>query len=224
MRASLDNILPLDPASTSTSSPSSTEPGDLLSVLYYATWRDLVDDCYRTTPLLPEDSSGSLPPALQESQLSHSVRIQLLQDSQNALDLLFEDAKTDNQCMGRGFSIPPYSPRGYLAPPPDDVPLSPEGYINEPPIQFLLPACHCLPHPPSYLAFTLQFYHSNFGLSYSTTAVEPHGGLDNDWTPPSSPSCSLDAFVPSAGPYPSRIPSLPNTSFNSRSCAPTEDG
>ncbi|KAG2039150.1 hypothetical protein BDR03DRAFT_952985 [Suillus americanus] len=221
MRTNLDNIQTLDPASTSAFSPSSAEPGDLPSIPDYTTSRDLVDDYYKTTPM---SSADSLPQALQESQLSHSVHLQILQDSQIALDLLLEDAKTDNQCMNKGFSIPPYSPRGYLAPPPDYVPFSPEGYINEPPIQFLLPACHCLPHPPSYINFTPQFYHSSFGLLYSVTSVEPLGGFYDDWTPPSSPSCNLDAFVPSTGHYPSRTPSPPNTPFNSRSCAPTEDG
>lgn len=156
MPTSLDSILTLDPASTSTSSPSSTEPHP---VPYYATWGDLVDDYYRMTPLLPEDSSDLLLPALQESRLSHAVRIQLLQDSQIALDLLFEDVETDN-CMSKEVSKPPYSPRGCLAPPPDYVPFSPEGYINEPPIYFLpqdlMPAYHCLPHPPSYASVLPQ--------------------------------------------------------------------
>jgi hypothetical protein len=217
MRNSLDNVLTLD--SPSTTSPSSAGPGDQPSVPHYATWRDLVDDYYRMSPLSPEDSSDLLPPALQESQLSHSVRIQLLQDSQIALDLLFEDAQTDN-CMSKGFSVPSYSPEGYLAPLPDYVPFSPEGYINEPPIHFL-PAYHCLPHPPT---FTPQFYHSSFGLSCSMTSVGPQGGPYNDWTFPSSLSWNLGAFVPSAGPCLSRTTSPTNKLSTSRSCTPTEDG
>lgn len=208
MRTSLDNVLILDPPSTS--SPSSAGPGSLPSVPYYASWRDLVDDYYRTTPLSSEDSSDLLPPALQESQSSHSVRIQLLQDSQIALDLLFEDAETGN-CMSKEFSIPSYPPEGrYLAPPPDYVPFSSEGYINVPPIHFL-PAC--LPHPPRYVAFMLQFYHSSFELSGSV------GGPFYDWIPPSSLSCNLGASMPSAGPCPSRTSSPTNTS-----CTPLEDG
>ncbi|KAG1773396.1 hypothetical protein EV702DRAFT_1201085 [Suillus placidus] len=212
MHTSLDNI----PASTPTSSPSSLEPGDLPSVPYYATWNDLVDDYYKMTLLSPEDSSDSLPPALQQSQLSHSVRLQILQDSKITLDLLFEGAEIDS-CMSKGS--------GYLAPPSDYVPFSPQGYINEPPFHFLpqdlLPVCHRLPH---YIAFTPQFYLSSFGFSCSMTSVELQGGLYDDWTPPSSTSCNLGAFMPSAGPYPSRTLSPPNTSFISRSCAPTEDG
>ncbi|KAG2337810.1 hypothetical protein BDR05DRAFT_952384 [Suillus weaverae] len=174
--------------------------------------------------LSPEDSPDSLPPALQQSQLSHSVRLQLLQDSKIALDLLFEGAQIDN-CMKKGFSIPPYSPRGYLAPPSDYVPFSPQGYINEPPFHFLpqdlLPVCHRLPH---YVAFTPQFYLSSFGLSCSMTSGELQGGLYDDWTPSSSSSCNLGTFMPSAGPYPSRTLSPQNTLFISRSCAPAEDG
>lgn len=145
-----------------------------------------------------KNSSDLLPPC---TPLSHSVRIQLLRDSQIALDLVIEDAKTNNQYMSKEFSIPHYSPWGYLAPPPDYVPFSPEDYINDTPIQLSLPACRCLPHPP-------------FGLLYSMTSMESQGGLHDDWTPPSLLSYNLGVFVASAGLYPSRIPSPPNRPFD----------
>ncbi|KAG1730999.1 hypothetical protein EDB19DRAFT_1912665 [Suillus lakei] len=131
MAISSDIILTSDTASTSTSSPSSAKPGDLPPVPYYTTWDDLVDDYYRMSPLSPEDSSDSLSPELQESQLSRSAHIQLLQDNQIALALVFGDDETDS-CMSEKSSIPPYSP---------------EGCINEPPIQppIQLPPIHFLP-------------------------------------------------------------------------------
>ncbi|KAG2039155.1 hypothetical protein BDR03DRAFT_1090842 [Suillus americanus] len=77
-----------------------------------------------------------------------------------------------------------------------------------------------LPHPAHILPHSDYMLPTSFGLSSSTTFVKPQGSLF-----PSMPGCNIRASVPSAqaGPYPSRMPSSPSTSFIGRLCTPIEE-
>ncbi|KAG1849488.1 hypothetical protein F4604DRAFT_1907435 [Suillus subluteus] len=77
-----------------------------------------------------------------------------------------------------------------------------------------------LPHSGHVLPYSDYTLLPSFGLSSSMTSMKPQGSLF-----PSMPGCNIRASVPSAqaGPYPSRMPSSPTTSFIGRLCTPIEE-